>query len=110
MSVLYEDSYVTCDDEGLTIRRYYFPFGAKRIPYSRIQGVDEKEMGTWTGKWRIWGSSWPSHWFHFDPTRPRKTKALVIDKGDYVRAVVTPDDPDRVLQILREKTGKPGVA
>jgi hypothetical protein len=110
MSVLYEDSHVTCDDEGVTIRFYYFPFGTKRIPYARIRGVEEQEMGTWTGKWRIWGSSWPSHWFHLDLTRPRKSKALVIDKGDYVRAVITPEDPSRVLSILREKSRSAGNA
>jgi hypothetical protein len=106
MSVLYRDRYVICDEEALTIRFYYFPIGDKRIPYARIRGVKEHQMGIWTGQWRIWGSGDLRHWFHLDPTRPRKRKALIVDKGDWVRAVITPDDPDRVLEILRDRTGK----
>ena len=35
----YEDGTVACTDSELVIRHYYFPAGAKRIPYSAIREV-----------------------------------------------------------------------
>jgi hypothetical protein len=44
--VLYDDSLVKLDLDGLTIRRYYFPLGtSKRIPYAQIKGVQEGAWG-----------------------------------------------------------------
>lgn len=102
--VLYDDGLVTLDSGGLTIHRYYFPLGtSKYIPYSKIGGVQELSMGLWTGKGRLWGSGDLRHWFPLDLRRPQKGKALVLDVGTWVRPVITPDDPDRVLAILRER-------
>ena len=52
----YDDGGIRCDDQGLTIRRYYL-WGAKRIRYSSIRGVETLPL---TGpsrvrRWRIWG-------------------------------------------------------
>jgi hypothetical protein len=35
----YDDGRVACTDQGITIRRYYFPAGTKRIPYEAIHEV-----------------------------------------------------------------------
>ena len=104
MAVLYEDEHVVCDDDAITIHDYYFPMGDKRIPYRDIRKVDEHAMGALTGKWRIWGSGDLRHWFHLDWRRPAKDKALVLSSAGWVRPVITPDDPARVLAILRDKT------
>ncbi len=103
--VLYDDGLVQLDLDGLTIRRYYFPLGtSKRISYARIKGVQEKHMGALTGKGRLWGSGDLRHWFPLDPRRPQKEKALVLDVGKWLRPVITPEDPDRVLALLQEYT------
>jgi hypothetical protein len=103
MTKLYEDRRILCDDDGITIRNYYFPLGKKRIAYSDIRGFDQLKIGVLTGRYRIWGAGDPRYWFHLDATRPSKSKAVVIDKGDWVKAVLTPDDPDAVLHILEDK-------
>jgi hypothetical protein len=103
MGTLYEDDRITCDDDGITVKNYYFPIGRKRIAYSEIRSFDQHKMGILTGRYRIWGATDPRYWFHLDPKRPGKSKAVVIDKGDWVKAVLTPDDPDAVLHILEEK-------
>ncbi len=103
--VLYDDGHIALDRNGLTIRWYYFPFGAsKRIPYARIRNVREWRMGLFTGKGRLWGSGDLRHWASLDLKRPSKDKALILDVGTWVRPVITPDGPDRVLSILRERT------
>jgi len=107
---LYEDRRILCDDDGITIRNYYFPLGKKRIAYSDIRAFDQKRIGVLTGRYRIWGAGDPRYWFHLDTTRPGKSKAVVIDKGDWVKAVLTPDDPDAVLHILEDKVRRPPTA
>jgi len=108
MPKLYEDKRIICDDEGITVRQYFFPIGDKRIAYDDIRSFNQLQMGTLTGRYRIWGATNPRYWFHLDTTRPKKDKAIVIDKGDWVKAVITPDDPDKVLHILEDKLGRAG--
>lgn len=103
MPVLYEDSRIRCDDDAISIRQYYFPVGDKRIAYRDIRSFDQRALSIFFGRYRLWGTGHPGYWFHYDPTRPTKSKAIVIDKGDRVKAVLTPDDADAVLHILEEK-------
>ena len=101
--VLYDDGLVALDHDGIIIQRYYFSFGtSKRIPYARIRNVREWRMGLFTGKGRLWGSGDFRHWAPLDLKRASKDKALVVDVGRWVRPMITPADPDRVLSILRE--------
>ena len=79
-AVLYEDRWITCTTKELVIGGYYFPFGfPKRIPYEVIRGVELVQMGVFTGKGRVWGTSHLGYWAHLDPRRPRKTEAMIID-------------------------------
>jgi hypothetical protein len=104
LATLYQDRHVTCDETGMTIHRYYFPFGGdKRVPYANIRAIEERAMGPLTGQWRIWGMGAPPYYFHLDGDRPKKTRAIALDVGGFIRPTVTPDDVDRVLGILREK-------
>jgi hypothetical protein len=107
MAALYEDRHVTCDDDGLTIHRYYFPFlGDKRVAYTAIRRVEVRAMGPFTGQWRVWGMGSPSHWFHLDGSRRRKTRCIALDLGGTIRPALTPDNVDDVLAVLRDKVGR----
>lgn len=104
--VLYDDGRIACDQAGLRIRWYYL-WGAKRVPYHSIRAVTELQL---TGRnsvrrWRIWGSGDFVHWWNLDPKRPTKTTALVLDVGRYVRPTITPDDAAAVEQILAKRRG-----
>lgn len=104
---LYKDRWIECREESLIIEGYYFPFGNKKtIPYHRIKSVREVTIGPATGQWRIWGSSDFRHYFHLDPKRPHKTRALVLDVGKFIRPVITPEDTDQVKAIIESKTGQ----
>jgi hypothetical protein len=103
---LYRDRWVSCTDTALVIRGYYFPFGRpRRIAYDTIRDVTTVEMGVLTGKGRIWGTASTHYWAHFDPRRPRKTFALVLDVGNRVKPFITPDDPTRVRDIVNARRG-----
>ena len=99
----YKDAHIVCDDRGLLIRWYYL-WGAKRIPYTAIKGVTELPL---TGlnrvrRWRLWGSGDFLHWWNLDPHRPSKSLALVLDVGHHIRPTITPDNPASVERILKE--------
>ena len=100
----YDDGGIRCDDRGLTIRNYYL-WGAKRIPYTSIRGVEKLPLtgASAVRRWRIWGSGDFLHWWNFDAQRPGKNLALVIDVGHHVRPTITPDDPDAVERILTSR-------
>lgn len=102
--VLYDDGTCLLDEEGLTLRGYYFPFGTRKyIPYARIVDVRTQSMGWLTGKGRIWGTSHPRRWLPLDATRPRKSTVIVLNIGARVRPSFTPNDPDDVLRHLRQR-------
>jgi hypothetical protein len=97
----YDDGRVACTDDGLVIRHYYFPGGAKRIPYGKIQQVRCVPLKSMGGGVKIHGSGDLIHWFNFDMGRPRKADALIVAlSGRRVRPVITPDDANRVAAEL----------
>jgi hypothetical protein len=104
----YDDGGVVCDDQSLLIRRYY-PWGAKRIPYSAIQGVTELPLrgASRVRRLRFWGTGDFIHWWNFDSRRNHKELALVLDVGRRVRPTITPDDPPVVAGILRAHLSNP---
>jgi hypothetical protein len=99
MAALYHDRWITCTDEAIVIRWYYL-WGAKRIPYSRIRSAERVDLGAFTGKLRIWGTSNFRYWASLDPGRPRKEAALILDLGGAVRPFVTPEDVQAVEDII----------
>ena len=99
---MYSDGCVSLDENGLTIHRYYFPLASgKRIEYSDLRRVMVEKMTWVNGKGRIWGTADPRGWLPLDWGRTRKEKLLVFDVGSRVKACVSPDDPDRVVELLR---------
>ena len=101
---IYSDDVITLDDGGLTLSKYYFPLGsAKRIEYADIKGVAVETMNWATGKGRVWGATDPRFWLPLDKRRHKKSTLLVFGVGKRVKPCVTPDDPDRVLELLRER-------
>lgn len=99
----YDDGLVGCSDAGLVIRRYSLFLRPKRVLYAQIRAVRQVELrGFAFGNWRIWGSTDLRHWFNFDWHRPSKHVGLVLDLGKGAIPVITPDDPQRVLAVLRQ--------
>jgi hypothetical protein len=104
---LYRDRWIVCDEDGITVRAYYFPWGTKRIPYKAIRSAVVVPMGFGSGRGRIWGTTNLRLWASLDPHRGWKKRALILDLGRQVRPFLTPDDVDAVAEIIRRKTGVP---
>jgi hypothetical protein len=98
--VEYDDGLIACAGDALVIRRYTLLLRPKHVPYNRIRRVTQRRLGT-LRRWRIWGSGDLVHWFNFDPRRPHKDVALVLDLGERVKPVITPNDAGKVVELLR---------
>ena len=105
MSSTYRDRWIECTPEALRIRGYYFPWGTKTVPYPSIRSVRRVEMSALRGRARVWGTGDLRYWAGLDPRRPAKRTAFVLDLGRSVSPFITPDDPDALERVLRERTG-----
>src|ERR1700722_18155301 len=105
MSNQYEDAWITCTEDGVEIKGYYFPWGTKHIAYGSIRAVRRVEMTAFRGQARIWGTANPRYWASLDPKRPTKKVALILDVGKRVQPFITPDDPDAVEAAIAQHTG-----
>jgi hypothetical protein len=100
----YRDKGVVCGDDAVTIRLYY-PWGAKKIPYRSIVGVQRVALAALKGRGRFWGTANPGYWANWDSKRPTKKEGLVLDLGKSVKPFITPDDVDQVEAIIRDRAG-----
>jgi hypothetical protein len=102
--VLYDDGTLLLDQDGVTIRRYYFPLArSKRIPYAVIRHVHTRPLSWLAGKGRGWGTAHFGYWLPLDLRRWRKATLLVLDVGSRVKPCASPDDPQRVIELLRDR-------
>lgn len=106
MSILYEDKYLVCDDDAITIKDYFFPIGSKRIAYKDIRSVSEMDLGLFSGRLRFWGMDLAPYWYHLDWSRAKKRRAIVLDLGEFIKPALTPEQHDMVLAVLKEKQVK----
>jgi len=76
----------------------------KDVKFSHIRKISEKNMGLFSGRLRISGSSNFRDWFHFDAARPTKKKAIVLETDFiiYKRLWITPERHTEALRILRK--------
>jgi hypothetical protein len=102
MAATYSDGWITCTDDEIRIRGYYFPWGTKRIPYARIRSVRRVQLDATRGRGRIWGTANPRYWASLDPSRMNKNVALILDLGGRVQPFLTPNDPEAALDAIRK--------
>ena len=113
MNIIYEDERVICDDEGIIIKGGYEPLeNNKKIFYKDICSLEIQKLNPLSGLSQIWGkandmlqgdTSNQYYWSALDPKRLFKGKAIVIDDGTLIKSAITPDNPDKVFQILKER-------
>ena len=101
---LYQDDSMFLDEDGIAITSYLYPGHRRHIPYAAIGGYEVIELGSFSGRHRLVGLGFrrPRHFFHWDRTRSTKTHSLALDTGRFIHPVISPDDLDRVVQLLDE--------
>lgn len=81
MAVLYEDSLVRINTDGLVVKRFFLPFkqfGGLHVSAQGIEKVEKVPLNLGFGKWRIWGSTTFITWMPFDAKRPSRDVGFVL--------------------------------
>lgn len=99
----YSDSLVDISDDAITLRRYYFPFGSRRIPFSEIERINSDDPTLLNGRWRIWGTGTFRTWFPLDWERPLRDRIFFVTLANrWGRIGFTVEDSKRVARILKQ--------
>ena len=101
---LYSDGLVEISAETILFRRYYFPFGAKRLKLSDIERVVVQTPTFSTGKYCLQGSEGVRTWFPMDLQRPKRGKIfLILLRSKWRRIGFTVESETAVEQLLRAR-------
>lgn len=106
---LYEDSVVSLDDAGVTIKSYRRPGDPRTVAYGDVRTAELMDLRFGTGRYRLVGIS-PGrlrHFFHWDNGRRKKRTAISLDTGSFLKRAITPDDPATVLSIIEGRMPQP---
>ncbi|OBI12478.1 hypothetical protein A5714_15420 [Mycobacterium sp. E2462] len=106
----YDDGLVQLDRTAITLCRYHFPSGtAKIIALDAIRGYQSENLGLWTHRLRIWGSSDLRRWLPLDVGRPFKSTLITLDvPGTWPRPAFTPARPAEFVALLDELLSQRG--
>lgn len=107
--ILLKNDFVTCYDDRLVIRFYYFPYGDKTIEYKNIKScrlVDEKDLNFFQTK--TWGMAFSSIWWPLDLQRSWRKYLIIIDANQWPRIGLTMND-DQTLEVYKLIQAKTGV-
>ena len=101
---LYNDKHIQIFDDRIHFKSWCLPWGKKDVKITHVRKISEKKMGLFSGRLRISGSNNFKDWFHFDATRPTKTKAIVLetDFKIYKRLWITPERHSMAFNILKK--------
>ena len=98
----YEDTTVSVDSDGITIKRYGIFGSPKAMSFDAITTVTMSSLGS-LGKWRLvgWGpGSGSRNWHGWDRARRTKETAYSFNVNRFWRPTVTPNDPESFLTAL----------
>ena len=94
----------------ILIKKYFFPLAtSKTILFSDMETVGLVSTDGVTHRWGICGK-YLNNWFPLDSNRKDKKKFIEITlKGRKIKPSITPEDPEKVFQIIWENHTKEGL-
>lgn len=103
-SPLYSDKHIQIFEDKIRFKSWVLPWGKKDVKLSHVKKISERSMGLSSGRLTVSGSNNFRDWFHFDASRPAKSKAIVLetDFKIYKRLWVTPEKHAKVFSILKK--------
>lgn len=72
-SLIYSDELVDIDDNGIRLKKYYFPSAKEKfVKFSYILRIEKRQPTLINGKYRYWGTGDFRTWFPLDLNRPKR--------------------------------------
>ena len=107
--LIYEDKQIKVYNELIVIGKYFFPLAtSKTILFSEMETVALVSSEGVTHRWGICGK-YLNNWFPLDGARKDKKKFIeIVLKGRKIRPSITPEDPEKVFQLIWENHTKDG--
>ena len=103
MNPLYSDRLVSLTDDALVLKRYYFPYGSRRVELDRVTRVRILRPSLMNGKWRLWGTGTFKIWFPLDLHRPERERVFVMElKGEWRQIGFTVENWEQFRDLLHE--------
>jgi hypothetical protein len=99
----YIDKLIAIGDDSILIRKYYFPFGSKRVKLSDIKNITVYEPSLLSGKYRYWGTGNFRTWYPSDNRINRDKIFIMRLKKKWWRVGFTVEDSQTVLSLLKDK-------
>jgi hypothetical protein len=101
---IYDDDAASLDDQGITIKNYWYSGHRRSITYKTIRFAAIIELGMLSGRHRLVGIGFrrPRHFFHWDRTRSTKTQGIELNTGRRMRTAITPTDPGSVFEAIEQ--------
>ncbi len=99
---IYSDHLIELSHDSILLRDFFYPFGSKRVVFSKIDHVLVMRPTLWTGKYRIYGTGDFRTWFGPDMSRASRDRIFVLHpKRGWWRMGFTAVDSAAVEKILR---------
>jgi len=99
-NVLYSDKLIEISERTILIRKYFYPFGPKRVNLTDIETITVYKPSLASGKFRYWGTGNFRTWYPPD-NRAKRDKIFVMKlKKKWWRIGFTVEDSEKVLNIL----------
>jgi hypothetical protein len=109
MDPLYKDGQVVLYKDVLVINKYYFPLATSKTIL--VRDIDYMVLHPSDGVTHRWGVSakYLNNWFPLDNNRKKKTKFIeIVLKGKKTRPSITPDFPEKVVQLICQMRNEGG--
>ena len=102
-SVLYSDKLIEVCNDSILIRKYYFPFGSKRVSLADIESVTAYNPTLLSGAYRYWGTGDFRTWYPPD-NRSKRDKIFIMKlRKKWWQIGFTVEDSQTVLNVLMNK-------
>jgi hypothetical protein len=101
--ILYSDRLIEISEDAVLIRKYYFPFGSKRVSLADIESVTAYKPSLLSGAYRYWGTGDFRTWYPPDNRTKRDRIFIMKLKEKWWQIGFTVEDSQTVLNVLKDK-------
>ena len=102
-NILYSDNLIEVSNDSVLIRKYYFPFGPKRVSLEDIESITAYKPSLLSGQYRYWGTGDFRTWYPPDNRSKRDRIFIMKLIKKWWRIGFTVENSQTVLNLLKNR-------